>query len=244
MASATAPTAGEFLPQLDVDGPAPQSRVTVFFRLIMLIPQWIVLIFLSIAAFFVQVIGWFAALFIGRLPDWAAEFLTGYLGWWVRVSSYGQLLVDRYPPFAMRAPDYPVRIEVQPGPLNRLAVFFRFILLIPAAILSALLTYGWQVAGFVIWLFVLINGSMPQALFEATSAVQRYTMRYNAYVMLLTSAYPKGPFGDQDSPQAAQPRTSATRPLLVGSNGRTLLIVFVVLGVLGYIGQFSLQLSR
>lgn len=237
MASATATAEGEFLPPLDVDGPGPQSRLTVGFRLLLVIPHLIVLVFVGIAAYVVQVIGWFAALFTGRLPDWAFTFLSGYLAWWTRVSSYLYLMVDQYPPFAFLAPDYPVRIEVRSGPLNRLAVLFRFILLIPAAIVSAVLASGWQVAGFVIWLAVLINGGMPQPLFEATAAVQRFVMRYNAYTMLLTSAYPKHALGDEGTSEAAQARASGTRPLLLGSSGRTLVIVFIVLGVLSIVGQ-------
>ena len=49
-------------------GTAAQNRVTVTFRIILAIPQFIVLYFLCIAAFVVAVIGWFAALFTGELP--------------------------------------------------------------------------------------------------------------------------------------------------------------------------------
>ena len=52
-------------------GTAPQRRLTVAFRIILVIPQIIVLYFLAIATFFVAVIAWFAALFMGRLPEWA-----------------------------------------------------------------------------------------------------------------------------------------------------------------------------
>ena len=39
-------------------GTAPQRRATVLFRIILAIPQFIVLFFLGIAGFFVAVIGW------------------------------------------------------------------------------------------------------------------------------------------------------------------------------------------
>ena len=54
-------------------GTAPQGRLTVGFRIILAIPQFIVLYFLFIAVFFVAVIGWFAALFTGRLPGVGAH---------------------------------------------------------------------------------------------------------------------------------------------------------------------------
>ncbi|MGH9016699.1 MAG: DUF4389 domain-containing protein, partial [Acidimicrobiales bacterium] len=47
------------------DGPAKQRRVTVLLRLLMIIPQAFVLIFVGIAAVVVTVIGWFGALFMG-----------------------------------------------------------------------------------------------------------------------------------------------------------------------------------
>src|SRR5260370_19842072 len=67
---------------------APQSRLTVLVRVIMVIPQLFVLWLLGIAAMVVVIIGWFGALFTGRLPLFAADFLAGYLRWWTRVYAY------------------------------------------------------------------------------------------------------------------------------------------------------------
>jgi hypothetical protein len=78
--------------QVSFAGPVPQSRVTVLFRLLMAIPQLIVLWVLGIAAFVVTVIGWFGALFTGRLPVFAADFLTGYLRWLACVYAYLYML--------------------------------------------------------------------------------------------------------------------------------------------------------
>jgi hypothetical protein len=185
-------------------GPAAQRRVTVFFRLILAIPQFIVLYVLVIAAEIVAVIGWFAALFTGRLPEFAVEFLSGVLRWQARVSAYYLLLTDQYPPFSLDDADYLVRVAARPGPLNRLAVLFRIILIIPAGIVVGVLTYGLEtIAMFVVWLIVLINGRMPDALHAAISLVLRYTIRYLGYFFLLTSEYPGGLYGDQ--PGAAGP---------------------------------------
>lgn len=185
-------------------GPAAQRRVTTAFRLILAIPQFIVLYVLVIAAEIVAVIGWFAALFTGRLPEFAVEFLSGVLRWQARVSAYYLLLTDEYPPFSLDDADYPVRVAARPGPLNRLAVLFRIILIIPAGIVVALLTYGLEtITMFVVWLIVLINGRMPDALHAAISSVLRYIIRYLGYFFLLTSEYPGGLYGDQ--PGAAGP---------------------------------------
>lgn len=223
--------AGEWLPELDIAPPGRQRRLTVFFRLLLLIPQYLVMIVLGIVAFVVTVIGWFAALVIGRLPGWAAGYLSGYLTYSTRVSASESLLVDKYPPFSFSAPDYPVKVELRPGKLNRLAVLLRIFLIIPAAIVEALATAGWGVASFFIWLIVLIMGRMPQPLYDATAAVTRYSMRVEAYWLMLTSAYPKRLFGDGEAASGVI-RSSGTRPLLMASGARILLVVFIVLGAL------------
>src|ERR1700736_1422494 len=116
-------------------GTRPQGRLTVGFRIILAIPQIVVLYFLFIAMIFVAVIGWFAALFMGRLPDWAHSFISGVVRWYTRVAAYLLLLTDEYPPFSLDDEDYPARpILPAPGPLNRWAVLFRIILAIPAAV--------------------------------------------------------------------------------------------------------------
>lgn len=79
-----------------------RSRLTIFFRYFMLIPQMIVLLFVSIAASVVWFIAFFAVIVLGRWPDGLREFVLGYLRWNQRVSAYAYLLTDDYPPFSLR----------------------------------------------------------------------------------------------------------------------------------------------
>src|SRR6478672_13177293 len=66
------------------------------------IPHFIVLFFMSVAAFFVVVFAWFAILFTGRYPRALFDFVVGVGRWWLRVEAYAILLVtDRYPPFSL-----------------------------------------------------------------------------------------------------------------------------------------------
>ncbi|MGI8448891.1 MAG: DUF4389 domain-containing protein, partial [Streptosporangiaceae bacterium] len=180
--------------------PAEQSRLTVLVRVILAIPHIIVLWVLGIAAEVVALICWFAALFSGRLPDGLAEFQVGYLRWATRFSAYLFLLTDVYPPFELADAQYPVRLRAQPGPLNRLAVLFRIILVIPAGIVSAVLSYGLSfLVMFVTWLIVLIAGRMPRPLHEAVAAAVRYQARVTGYFLMLTARYPGGLFGDPET---------------------------------------------
>jgi hypothetical protein len=179
-------------------GPARQTRATVAFRIILVIPHLVVLYFLGVAASAVAFISWFAAMFTGRLPDFAATYLSGYVRWYCRVAAYLLLLTDEYPPFLFQDAAYPVRVAVSPGRLNRLAVLFRLVLAVPAAILSMILLSGLAtIVIFIAWLTALIAGKLPRSLHQAFAAVLRYSTRYYGYLYLLTDTYPRGLFGDK-----------------------------------------------
>jgi hypothetical protein len=179
--------------------PAAQSRATVAFRVILAIPHLFVLYVLGIAGSVVAVIGWLGALVAGRLPDFAASYLSGYTRWYCRVVAYLLLLTDAYPPFSFEDDAaYPVRVKASPGRLNRLTVLIRLILAIPAGIASAILATGVTSIMIVIaWLVTLAAGKLPGSLHQAFAAVLRYTIRYYGYAYLLTGAYPAGLFGDK-----------------------------------------------
>ncbi len=173
-----------------------QDRLTVFFRIILVLPHFFVLFLRGIAAEFLLIIGWICALATGRLPNRIASYVACYIQYYVRVDSYAWLMFDHYPPFSLRNREYPVDLEFHPVKLNRLAVLFRFILLIPAGIVAELVTTGIAIASFFIWVIVLIAGRMPQSLFEAESASLRFIARYMGYGFMVSSAYPGELFGD------------------------------------------------
>jgi hypothetical protein len=246
---AQAPAVGAPAPVLvSFAGSSPQSRVTVLFRIIMAIPQLIVVYMLGVAAYVITFIGWFGALFTGRLPVFAADFLTGYLRWLSRVYAYLYLLTDEYPPFTLADAEYPVRLATMPGQLNRLAVLFRIFLLIPCAIVNGVVTYGaLTVFQFVSWLIVLITGRMPDTIYQALSAVLRYQLRVIGFGAMLTSTYPAELFGDIEAsaPQAygtqlgygapqgyiAGPAAGRQWLLILSAPARKLMVFFIVFGV-------------
>lgn len=77
------------------------SRLTTFFRLLMVVPHWIALWAIGIAVSVIRFIVWWAILFTGSYPGWAFNFVAGYVRWYTRVMAYYCLLTDRYPPFSM-----------------------------------------------------------------------------------------------------------------------------------------------
>ena len=78
-----------------------RNRVTVGFRLILVIPHLIVLTFLWLAAVIVVIVWVFVVLFTGRWADGVRDFVVGVLRWNTRVSAYFLLLTDEYPPFSL-----------------------------------------------------------------------------------------------------------------------------------------------
>jgi hypothetical protein len=187
------------LVQAGFGAPQRQRRLKVAFRLILASPLILWGFLLSIAAGFLIVIGWFAALILGRLPRGFVQPLTDYIVFITRLYSYLYLMNDAYPPYSANK-DFVVNVEISDTKVRRLAVLFRIILLVPVAVVSALATGGVAVAAFFIWLIVLVKGEVPPSLFAALAAVLRYQARFYAYYMMLTSKYPGELFGDQPAP--------------------------------------------
>jgi hypothetical protein len=78
-----------------------RDRLTVAVRLLLAIPQFIVLFFILFAWFVTTVIAWFIILFTGAYPRGLYDFGVGALRWLLRVEAYMLLLVDDYPPFSL-----------------------------------------------------------------------------------------------------------------------------------------------
>lgn len=90
---------------LEIDYPDVEKDLNRWMPLVkwfLAIPHYIVLFFLSIAAFIAVVIAWFAILFTGQYPKALFDFNVGVARWWLRVNAYAFLLVtDQYPPFSL-----------------------------------------------------------------------------------------------------------------------------------------------
>jgi Domain of unknown function (DUF4389) len=79
----------------------PRDRLSVAFRVFLIVPHLLALCVLSVGWFAVTVFAWFAILFTGRYPASVAPFSLGVLRWNIRVEAYMLLLHDDYPPFRL-----------------------------------------------------------------------------------------------------------------------------------------------
>ncbi len=95
---------------------------------------------------------------------------------------------------------YPVAYEQTPAiERNRLTVFFRFVMVIPHAIVSFFYAIGAMVVVFLAWFAILVTGRYPAGMYDFVAGYVRFTFRYNAYGYLVTDAFP--PFDGAEHPE-------------------------------------------
>ena len=177
----------------DVEHRDRYSRLTTFFRLILVIPHLFVVAVWAFLIEFVVVIAWFAILFTGRYPRGLFNFVVAFLSYSTRVSCYLYLLTDGFPPFGggSSGDGYPVQVSVDwPERLSRLTTFFRLIIAIPAYLVMYVLQLLGRLLALFAWFVVVFTGRLPKGLFEVMELPQRYQTRTTGYLMLLTDAYP------------------------------------------------------
>lgn len=135
-------------------------------------------------------ISWFAILFTSKHPQGLFDLCNFYMRWRVRALAYTALFRDEYPPFGDT--DYPASIEIPypEGERNKLSVGLRIIYAIPHLIIVALLSLAWFVTGVIAWFALLFTGEYPEGLYNFGMGVMRWSIRVEAYVLLMTDVYP------------------------------------------------------
>ena len=134
-AAATVPSTHPI--RLIVNDDLQRNRLTVFFRLILAIPLLLWAVLWGVIALLAYIVNWFATLFMGQSPEGLHNFLGTFLRYTTHVRAYTLLVADPYPPFTGKEGTYPIDLEIDPPERqNRLTVFFRGILAIPALFLE------------------------------------------------------------------------------------------------------------
>jgi hypothetical protein len=176
---------------LIVEDDLKRTRLTVFFRFLLAIPQLIWIALWGIVVYLAVLVAWFAALVTGRVPDGLHDFIARYLRALTHVSSYLFLLADPWPPFGGVEGTYPVDVRVAPAaPQSRLTVFFRLILAIPALLLVWAFRLVNQIIAFIGWFYCLATGHMHQGMRDISAWLLRYEVQTYGYIFLLTGEYP------------------------------------------------------
>jgi hypothetical protein len=192
----------EQLTVLEPDAPPPhpihlvvtddlrRNRLTVFFRLLLVIPHLFWLLIWGIAVWFAVLAAWFVGIVTGRIPLGLHNFIASYLRYQTHVRAYWFLAADPFPAFS-GAPGYPIDVEIAPPEQqSRLKIFFRLLLAIPALIVVSVLQYVAEIVAFFAWFYALFLGTLHSGLRDVIVYWLRYDVQAFAYMTLLTPRYP------------------------------------------------------
>jgi hypothetical protein len=179
-----------------LNSPLEMARWRVIGNPILAIPHLIVLYVLRIAAGVVAFIAWFAILFTGEMPPGMGNFIAGVERYQWRVLSYYLFLREPYPTFSIPSGyadpgDDPASLQiVPPRGFNRVAVFFRFVLIIPLALWGIVLGIAMYAVLVVGWFAVLFTGGWPAGMRKFILDVTFWSIRVNAWYSLVADPYP------------------------------------------------------
>jgi Domain of unknown function (DUF4389) len=189
---------------------ANRNRLTAAFRLILAIPHFILVGgvgvsvlsrgsrnslggetgILGAVAGILAIVSWFTIVIAGNHVSGIRQFTQFFLRWRVRALAYLMLLEDQYPPFGDLPYPAAVTIVDPVGPRRRLSVFFRILIAIPNIIVFCFAMLGWMVTTVVAWFAIVIAGSYPAALYNFGVGALRWSIRLEAYLLLLVDDYP------------------------------------------------------
>jgi hypothetical protein len=168
-----------------------RSRLTVFFRLLLAIPHLLWLALWTLAAILLGIVNWFATLFTGTAPDAFHRFFSRYVRYSLHVNAFLYLAANPFPGFVGEPGSYPLDLVLPgPQPQNRWITGFRIVLVIPAWLVNAALGWALIVAAVLTWFVALIRGTAPWGLRNLMVYALRYGAQVNAYLYLVTDAYP------------------------------------------------------
>ena len=176
---------------LDVEYPERLSRWKIFVKIILAIPQLIVVYLLQTVVSILSVIAWFAILFTGRYPKSFFAFSSGALRWQANVIAYVALLRDEYPPFSLEAGEYPLTFDVPyPERQSRFRLFIRWFAIITNQVVFFFVAIAWWFVTFISWFVILLTGRYPRGLFKFSVGALRWHLRAASYQYLLRDEYP------------------------------------------------------
>ncbi|MGZ4403311.1 MAG: DUF4389 domain-containing protein, partial [Gaiellaceae bacterium] len=204
--------------RLSVEDDYVRNRLTVFFRLLLAIPQLIWFFLWSLLIVITAVINWVISIFTGKPPRGLHRLMCTYVRYQAHLGAYLSLVGNPYPGFMGEAGEYPidVRLPEEPVAQRRWTILIRIVLGIPALLVSAALagspgggfassargsgnrTSGFGGGGgalifataFLGWFAALARGRMPKGLRDAGAYSVGYSAQMLAYLLLVTDRYP------------------------------------------------------
>jgi hypothetical protein len=177
--------------QVDVAYPESLSRWMIFVKWLLAIPHFIILYLLYYVVALIAFIAFFAILFTKKYPEGLFKFVLGVYRWGLNVGAYAGLMRDEYPPFSLDAGKYPVEYDIAyPAELNRWLPLIKWLLVIPNLIVFIFVAIAAAVVQIMAFFAILFTGKYPRSWFDFSVGCMRWGQRLNAYMYLMTDAYP------------------------------------------------------
>ena len=193
--------------------PEPRDRVLALFRPILAIPHLLLVggpalgILgggyraggLGALAILIAAFDWLTILATGKPIAGLQSYKRLYLSWRARTLAYAAFLRDEYPPFGDGA--YPVTLTLPDLSVtrDRAAILVRPLLALPHALVLVVLLIAWALSAFLSWAWLALTGRMPATLWQFGRDVMAYSLRVEAYVLLLCDEFP--PFSLSEASQ-------------------------------------------
>jgi hypothetical protein len=192
-AQPAAPRAADDPVHFAIDHQEEYHRLLPLVKWLLLIPHVVVLIFLGIGAFFAWIGAFFAILFTGRFPRGIFDYMVGVYRWGLRVSAYGLLMTDEYPPFSLQ-PDAgrSVRYDVEypEEGVDNWRPLVHWLLIWPYLLVGGALVQVGAFLTFIAFFAILFTKRYPMWLFNFLMASLRWQARGQAYQYAMTTRYP------------------------------------------------------
>jgi uncharacterized protein DUF4389 len=167
-----------------------RSRLTVFFRPLLLLPHVVWLALWGLAALLALVAGWLVGIVASRLPDALHGFLGAFLRYTTHVYAYAWVAANPFPGFT-GGPGYPIDLVIAPaGSQSRWTMAFRAFLALPACVVSSLLQLAGSLLALIAWVYALVMGRAIKRVRDVQLSCLRYHTSTTAYLLLLTERYP------------------------------------------------------
>jgi len=184
---------------LEVTSPSQVARWRPLINWLLIIPHYIWLMLLAIAALLVAVLSWFSIVFTGSQPESWGAFVLGVMRYQWRVFAFLYAWTEDYPSFSLQPGyndphDFPAVLSSTPDATrNRITVLFRAIMIIPQYLVLYFVGIAAGVVLFLAWFAVLFTGRWPEGMRRFCINYYRWYLRAEAYYLLVTDIYP--PFG-------------------------------------------------
>ncbi|MBT4554177.1 MAG: DUF4389 domain-containing protein [Candidatus Marinimicrobia bacterium] len=190
---------------LTIDYPENANRITVLFRLFLIIPILIILVLLSYhgagSKQFPDESYWVGILVIPTLlmivfrqkyPKWWFDWNEQLIKFSFRIMSYILLLQHEYP---STDEDQGIHIKINypnvKTELNRWMPLVKWLLVFPHLIVLFFLMIGVFTSTILAWVMILISGKYPKKMFNFVVGTLRWILKVQAYALLLiTDKYP------------------------------------------------------